>query len=346
MSSGVDHAAEPLVAPESVGRWIARLPQPVAVTGGTGFVGSHLVDTLCAAGVRPRVLVRRPEAARWIGARPVQWVPGSLEDPGSLRRLVEGARAVIHLAGIVRATRAVEFDRANREGTARLVAALAELAPAARMLQVSSLTAVGPSPDPAGVGPETVPHPVSAYGRSKLAAEAEARRAPEWVILRPPAIYGPRDTDVLQFFRMARSGLALLPAGERWVTVAHVADVVRGILAGAVAAPGRVFHLGEPEPHRMREMLLALAAAGGVRVRVLRVPAAAVTAAGLIGGSLSRLGMHRVALTPDKARELLARHWTSRTAGSLAEMGIEECLSFAEGATRTWAWYRGQGWLS
>ncbi len=338
----------PLVAPEAVARWLTDMPQPVAVTGGTGFVGSHLVDTLCAAGITPRVLVRDPGSPRWIGGNPVEWVPGSLEDAAALKRLVCGAATVFHLAGVVRASGEVDFDRGNRGGTASLVGAVREAAPEARLVHVSSLAAVGPSPQPAGVGPEAEPSPISAYGRSKLAAEAAVRGLSEtawWTIVRPPAIYGPRDTDIFEFFRMAGRGLVVLPAGERWVTVAWAGDVVRAVIAAAAGVPGKVFHLGEADPMLMETLISRLCGAGEVSCRVLHIPPFVVTAAGAFGSLLHRVGWRRLPLTRDKARELLARHWTARTADSMLGLGIDRLTGFAEGAARSWAWYRDQGWL-
>jgi len=338
----------PLVPPDAVARWLERLPTPVAVTGGTGFVGSHLVDTLCAAGIRPRVLLRNPAAPRWIAGRPVDAVPGTLEDAAALGRLVEGAGTVFHLAGVLTADRAEDFDRANRDGTARLVEAV-DAASAARLVHVSSQAAVGPSSDPAGVGPEATPSPVSDYGRSKLCGEravAALGAAAWWVIVRPPAIYGPRDTDVLEFFRMASRGVAIVPSGERWITVAHVADVVRGLLAAAASeSSGRTYHLGEPEPRRLDQMLHDLAAAGGKKVRVVPLPAATVGAVGAVAGLLRRTGLVHSPLTRDKAREIVARHWTLRTADSLRDLGLEAPIPFPDGARSTWAWYRRQEWL-
>ena len=343
-----DHRSKPLVPAQSVRAWLDRLPRPISVTGGTGFVGSHLVDTLCDAGLRPRVLVRDPSSPRWIGARPVDWVPGSLSDRDALRALVDGAGSVIHVAGVVRASRAEEFDRANRGGTSRLVLAMRDAAPNALLVHVSSLSAVGPSAVPGGVSPDAKPHPISDYGRSKLAAELEVRGvtgAARWTIVRPPMIYGPRDTDVFQFFRMARSGVVLVPGGDRWVTVAYVADVVRGILAAAAVEPGRVFHLGEPEPYRMADLARALAKAGRVRAQALPVPPAAVRIVGFAGGIVGRSGIRRIAMTPDKAREIVARHWTADTSGSLAALGLGPVVRFADGARESWAWYRKQKWL-
>jgi nucleoside-diphosphate-sugar epimerase len=338
----------PLVPPEAVSSWLDGVAQPIAVTGGTGFVGSHLVDTLCAAGIEPRVLVRDPDAPRWIADAPVRWVVGSLDDQQALQRLVEGSGTVVHLAGVLRAGRESDFDTGNRVGTANVVAAMREFAKAARLVQVSSLAAAGPSPAPDGIGPEVEPAPISWYGRSKLAAEGEARTWNDgggWVILRPPAIYGPRDSDVFEFFRMANRGLVALPGGERWLTVAWVGDVVRSILAAAAANAGSLYHLGEPDPLLLDDLVTKLCDAGGVRVRVVRLPPALVSGAGAIGSALQGLGWRRLALTSDKSRELLARHWTARTSDSLQSLGIKAFIPFHEGAATTWNWYRNQGWL-
>ncbi len=340
--------SNPLVAPEAVAHWLEALPQPVAITGGTGFVGSHLVDCLCASGVTPRVLVRDPTAPRWIAGAPAEWVPGHLGDHAALRRLVGGAGTVVHLAGVLRAGREADFDFGNRGGTANLVRAVREAAPAARLVHVSSLAAAGPSPDPQGVGPECEPAPISWYGRSKLAAEREVAGlggAADWSILRPPAIYGPRDTDVFEFFRMAARGVVAIPSGERWLSVAWVGDVVRAVVAAVVAPPRAVYHVGDPDPMRLEELISALCAAGGVRARVLHLPPALVTGAGAAGSLLQRLGRRRLALTADKCRELLARHWSSRTADSLAALGLSGLKPFEAGAADAWSWYRSRGWL-
>jgi len=137
--------SHPLVSPDAVASWVETLPRPVAITGGTGFVGSHLVETLCAAGIEPRVLARDPASPRWIAGAPVRLVAGSLGDPQALAKLVDGAGCVVHLAGVLRAGTAAEFDRGNREGTANLVRAIRRRAPKARLVHVSSLAAVGPS---------------------------------------------------------------------------------------------------------------------------------------------------------------------------------------------------------
>jgi len=335
------------ISSEETVRWRPSLTLPIAVTGATGFIGSHLVSALVAMGIRPRVLVRNLARLPDAVADMVEPVMGGLDDAAALVAFVAGAGTVIHVAGLVRAPSEADFDRVNRLGTANLVAALASHAPTARLVHVSSLSAVGPSPDPAGAGPDDPALPVSAYGRSKLAGEREALcHAGPVVILRPPAVFGPRDIDVLQFFRLAAFGWVPLPSGRRVVTMAYVSDIVRAVLAAAAGySTGLTLNLGDPEPQAMTDLIRAIGRAGGYGVRVLPIPAWVVRALGALGDVFHVLGFHSVALTSDKARELLARHWTARTRDSLRALGIDGCVSFAEGAAVTWDWYRAQGWV-
>ena len=213
---------------------------------------------------------------------------------------------------------------------------------------MSSLAAVGPAPDPSGVGPEDDPAPVSDYGRSKRFGEVELEKTGGdlwWTIVRPPAIYGPRDTDMFELFKMAGNGVALVPSGERWITVAHVADVVRSLLAAACGKPHCTYHLGDPEPYRLDRVFHELAKADGRRVRIVRVPAVTVSLLATVTTPLRRLGVLRTALTRDKAREARQSYWTSRTAESIELLAVGNQIPLAEGARSTWAWYRENGWV-
>jgi len=144
---------------------------------------------------------------------------------------------------------------------------------------------------------------------------------------------------------MASRGLVALPGGERWLTVAWVGDVVRSIVAAATGSPNRVFHLGDPQPLRLDHLITTLCDGGGVQARVVMLPPALVSGAGAIGSALQRLGWRRLALTSDKSRELLAKHWTARTADSLEALDITASTPWSEGVVTAWEWYRNRGWL-
>ena len=138
-----------------------------------------------------------------------------------------------------------------------MIAAVARHSPDARFVHVSSQAAIGPADAERGASIDIEPRPISAYGRSKAAAEQAVRTfGGQWAILRPPAIYGPRDSDVFEFFRMASRGLSAAPSGDRWLTIAHVADVVTAVLAVAAGNPfGGIYHVGAAAGMPMDVML-------------------------------------------------------------------------------------------
>lgn len=347
MSESLEKSLPPPLDVQDLTALCAAIPQPIGVTGATGFVGSHLLEALVAGGAAVRLLVRDPKKLPPALASQVEVVVGDLGDDAALQQFAAGLGTVLHLAGLVRARREEQFVAANAVGTAKLVAAVEKNATQPRFVYVSSLAAAGPSPNPEGRAPEDPPAPISAYGRSKLAGErAVAGYGGSWVILRPPAIYGPRDRDVLQFFKMASQGWLFYPRGERYATVAFVGDVVLAVLRAA-AGPhsGSIFHLGEPAPYPMGVLLQTLAEAGRVRARVVPLPGLIFRVAGLVGDGLHLLGFHDVPMTSDKARELLARHWTAQTRSSLSALELPEAVPFRQGAELTWAWYRREGWL-
>jgi len=177
---------------------VARL---AAVTGATGFVGPHLVAALARHGWTLRLLIRRWTPLPSLPGVEADIVWGDLADEASLKRLVDGADAVVHAAGLIKARRPAEFDAVNRDGTARLSA----LAPDVPFLLLSSLAAREPQ--------------LSPYAASKRAAEeAIARRSGAWLALRAPAVYGPGDRETLAYFKMAKLGIVLLPPATPPVT--------------------------------------------------------------------------------------------------------------------------------
>lgn len=327
--------------------------QLVLVTGGTGFVGSHLVERLVESGARVRCLVRETSSLRYLRADAVELVYGDLATGRGLQAAVEGASIVFHVAGVTKANSEAAYFDGNLRGTEHLLRACEpgskELR---RFVHVSSLAAVGPSPDGMPLGEDAEPRPLTWYGRSKLAAEAAVRAsdlAPRAVILRPPVVYGQRDTDVFEIFRSISKGMmVLIGREESWFSYIHVQDLADGMLAAASsdAAAGRTYFLANPEPVSWTAFANTAASAMGRSVRFVRVPAGVAYGAGWCAEIVSWLRGKPGIISRQKVTEAKHRYWTCDAARARAELGFCAARPLPEGIAETLAWYKDAGWLA
>lgn len=327
-----------------------RTDDVVLVTGATGFVGSRLV-----AALRPRVdtlraLVRPTSDSTLLHELGAELVVGDLRQPTTLASAVAGADVVLHLGALTRARTRDEYFAANARGTeALLEAMLGQGRTPRRLVYLSSMAAAGPSLE-RPVGPFDTPRPLTAYGESKLAGEAAALAGAddvEVVILRPPAVYGPGDRDLLTFFRLAARGLLPVPTGpDRPVQLIHVDDLAEALIraAGVPGAHG-VYHVADPGGYPWVHVANLVADSVGVRARVVRVPGGMVrAAAALVEGAAGMMGKASI-FNRDKARELLAPGWLCDTTRAERELGFRASIPLAEGLAGTAEWYRARGWL-
>ncbi len=321
------------------------------VTGASGFVGSHLAAHLARRGDDVRGLVRRPEQAAWLASLGVRLLAGELADLDGLKAAVAGVDVVFHSAGLTAAGSEREYLAVNVEGTARLLEAAVGARPApARFVHVSSLAAVGPTA-PGQLTTEASPcHPVTAYGRSKLAGEAVVRGAAlPWTIVRPPAVYGPRDREMLRLFRVARSGFApVFGLGRQELSLVYAEDLAAGIaLVGTAAcAAGETYHLAHPDIVRSRELVQEIGrAVRGRAPLIVPVPAAiAARVVRAIGRAAAAAG-RRTVVSEDKMAEFLAPAWGTSVAKAERELGWSPPHDLRSGLAATAAWYRAEGLL-
>lgn len=335
-------------------RTLKAVPVPVEtvlITGATGFVGSHVVEALAGPGQRIRALVRDPAKRAALENRGIEVIPGSLEDAESVRQAVDGVDVVVHLAAATRATSEAGFARANATGTETVTQAiLSARRPPRRLIYLSSLAAAGPAIAGRPIKAEDPPAPLTAYGRTKLAGEQISRQAEavaEVAILRAPAVYGPRDRDVYEFFRLAALGVLPVPTGgDRPLQMIHAADLARAV---ALAATGTrvqgVYHTAEARAYLWSDVARMVAEAVGRKARILRVPAGLIMAAGAMSELVARVIGRPSIFSRDKARELLAPGWLCETEAARLELGFEAAIPLATGLADTAAWYREHGWL-
>ena len=324
----------------------------VLVTGGTGFIGSHLVEALLAQGHEVRCLVRNTRRPGWIAGLPsVTIAPGALDEPRSLREAVRGVDQVYHLAGLTRARAAREFFRVNGEGTRHLVRACLETPGGPRrVVHLSSLAAVGPMPKATACAEDISPRPVSPYGSSKLEGEAAVvgvRDRLHVTVLRPPVVYGPRDRGVLEVARWVARGLLPMPAGpSRTLSLCYVQDLVTAVLAaGASTVPsGEIFHVAGEGAFTWEQVGDALGEALGVRPTRLRIPVPILLALATGADAWAWLAGRPQYFSRGKVREA-AGHWLCDTGKARRQLGVVPSVGLSKGAEMTVKWYREAGWL-
>ncbi len=319
----------------------------VLVTGGTGFVGGHLIDVLLARGLHVTALVRSTEKARSLAERGVELVVGDLLDLPALDRAAARQDLVFHVAGLIAARSEAELLEVNREGTRRLVQA-AEAAGVARLLFVSSLAAGGPASDTPLRGPEP-PNPVTGYGRSKLAGEDVVRESGlAWTIVRPPVVYGPGDKEMLRVFKAAAFGFApVFGDGSQRLSLVYGPDLAAALVSAGQsdATRGRVYYPAHPEIVTSRSLVETVGRAAGRRVRVVGLPELVGRAALRVTDTTARLLGRATVLNYDKANEFFQPAWTCDPAPLTEATGWVATHDLARGAEETLAWYRARGWL-
>lgn len=302
----------------------------LALTGATGFVGSAALDQALAAGWHVRALTRRPQAAR----DGVTWVSGALDDPASLAQLVDGANAVLHIAGVVSAPDLAGFRAGNIDAVQNMLL-VSQQAHIRRFIHISSLSAREPA--------------LSQYGWSKARSEDLVKASPlDWTIIRPPAVFGPRDTEMLDLFRMAQRGLQFLPPPGRmsgiFVTdlarlLVRLADDSYGLSFGAVYEPDD----GRRHGWTHREFADAIADAVGKKIWLR------LTSNAFLLNNVARLDMmfrgKKAKLTRDRAAYIAHPDWVvSHHARPPASLWQAQYLT-PDALAETAEWYRAEKWL-
>ena len=324
----------------------------ILVTGGTGFIGSHLVERLVAQGRALRCLVRRAATAGNL-PRSIELAHGDLESGAGLAEALRGVDTVIHLAGVTKARTAADYQRGNAVATANLLRAASHLDGIGRFVHVSSLAAAGPSTAGRPLTEADEPRPVSHYGRSKLAGEEAVRQSPlaeRTVIVRPPVVYGPRDQDVYQVIRtVARGWMAQIGAAPRRFSHVYVGDLVDGLIAVAdranAGAGGQVFYLANSAPVSWDEFGNVAARLMGRKVRTLAIPENAAYVLGLCAECWTHLSGKPGILSRDKVLEACCAGWVCDPGRARRELGFCASTSLEEGLRRTLDWYKEAGWL-
>lgn len=301
----------------------------IAITGATGFIGRVLARRLSSAGWRIRALIRPESIHKQPDGIAAEWVIGGLEDMESLRSLVNDADVVVHCAGAVRGADQTDFERVNVDGVARLVRSAAERHPAPRFLLVSSMAAREPG--------------LSYYAASKRKGEAvlasESRGMP-WVVIRPPAVYGPGDREIRPLFQWMARGIApVVGSDENRISLIYVTDLAEAIARllanGTPSFRTYELHDGHNGGYSWQEIINTVERLSGRPVTRLRIPEAVLKLAASINLAAGRALGRAPMLTPGKVRELTHPDWVGDNAALTSATGWVPKVMLAEGLGRT-----------
>jgi len=322
------------------------------VTGATGFIGSHLVELLLKKNYAVRVLLRKTSDTVWLSGLPIEYVYGDLFDTDALRRAVTGVDYVFHSAGVTKARTQGGYYRGNSEGTKNILDAVAAAnSGLKRFVHISSQAAAGPSPDRTPITEDAAPHPITTYGRSKLRAEEACVASADRfaiTIVRPPAVYGPRDKDVFEFFNTMSKGLQpMVGMKEKYVSLVHVGDLVRGFVLAAESEKARAqtYFISSGKVYGWKEIGEVTRAVLGKKALRIRVPEAGVYTIAAFAELFGKFSSKPVLINFEKARDMVQDNWTCDSGKARRDFGYTQEISLEAGIRNTVEWYRTKGWL-
>jgi nucleoside-diphosphate-sugar epimerase len=322
----------------------------VLVTGATGFIGSHLVDELLWKGYEVAALTRESSDLRWLRGKKVELIEGDLLGKGKLPSL-KGFAHIFHLGGATRALRTRDFYRTNHEGTERLIDAARHIRGLKRFVYLSSQAAAGPAPEERPQKEEDLTCPVSPYGKSKLHGEEvvlDCRDKFHVTILRPCAIYGPRDAYMLELFkRISKGYFPLLGKKPIYLSFCYVEDLIQALMLSAQRdhPSGEVFFIADGERYTLDFFANVVSSELHVKLRKIRIPiwVAWFYAAAADGWGLVRRRpafFHR-----GKCAEASERNWVCDISKAKKQLGFRPRFRLEAGIKVTLRWYQEKGWL-
>ncbi|MCL4511135.1 MAG: NAD-dependent epimerase/dehydratase family protein [Bacteroidetes bacterium] len=322
------------------------------VTGSTGFIGSHLVEKLLERGYQVKCLIRKTTKLEYVKDLPVEFVEGDFDNIESLRAAVEGVDYVFHVGGVTKSKDKEGYFKGNYVTTKNLLAAAAKYNPGVkRFTLVSSLTAVGPGSGSEPVDESTSYHPITTYGKSKMEAEKECLARTSDIpitIIRPPAVYGPRDKDIFEFFKSINEHLLPMAGfSKKILSFVHAYDLVDGIIAATEhpKAVNQIYFISNEDVYNWELVGEITKRILGRWVLKVRIPHSVLYAAAAISESIARLRGKAALINIEKARDGVQQNWTCSPKKASLELGFKTKLSLEDGIANTIEWYKKNGWL-
>ncbi|MCF8260959.1 MAG: NAD-dependent epimerase/dehydratase family protein [Melioribacteraceae bacterium] len=322
------------------------------VTGGSGFVGSHLVDLLIEKGHVVRCIVRESSNLKWLDNKNIEIFKSGLFDKNGLKEVLRDADYLFHVAGVVKSKKKEGYYSGNVDTTKNLLEVIVEEnIKIKRVLIVSSQTATGPSNSEKAKAEDETPNPITTYGKSKRAQEVLALNYSDKIpitIVRPPAVYGERDTEIFLVFKSYNQGLmSMVGFDEKRLSLVHVSDLVNGIYLAATneSSAGEIYHIGSDEFYSWPEMSKYFAKAFGKNALKIRLPHFLVYGVATVAQFFAMFSSKPATFNLEKAKDFVQKYWTLNVDKAKKELGYKQNMPIQEGVKRTADWYLDNNWL-
>jgi len=324
-------------------------PMKAFITGGTGFIGSHLIDYLLKKGFHIHALVRNLNNLKWLKGKNITFLKGDFSNVPPLSKEIN---YVFHLGGLTKASKSADYYTVNHQGTASLFRSLIaqEILPE-KIIYLSSLGAAGPSSNGQAVKESDPPHPITPYGRSKLMGEAEAlehKNQFPLVILRAGAIYGPRDKDFLSYFAFIKKGiLPSLRSSHRLFSLCYVKDLVRALYLSTRKElnSGEIINIAAPQPYLWDEIGEAAGRALGKKLKKISLPLPAFYVSAFISELVGVLTKNPSIFNRQKFKEAKQAGWIADVRKAEEKLFFKTRYDLQEAIEETIQWYLEEGWL-
>lgn len=328
----------------------------VLITGSGGFVGSHLVDEYLRRSCTVSVIVRNESTFRWINPEQVTVFSGSYDDASFLQRAVQDQDIIVHSAGVLASSDYDGFYKGNVLVTKHLLQAVSIANPnIQRFVHISSLAVSKPSADIQNPTQEDdeLGEPLTKYGKSKLEAETVVRSFMETIpitIIRPPAIYGPRDEAVYDYFRLLSKGFIapIMGFDSKQQSLIHISDLIRGVFEASISskAISQTYYITSKEYYTWQQIIDATKKALKKPILLsLPLPHFVIMLNGYISTLIGKIKNKPPVFDIEKAKNFTQRHWICSHKKALKELNFEQLISLEVGIQEIIDWYKQNGWL-
>ncbi|HEY9186661.1 MAG TPA: NAD(P)-dependent oxidoreductase [Ignavibacteria bacterium] len=322
------------------------------VTGGTGFVGSHLTEKLLEKGWEVKCLTRKTSNLRWLKNLNVEIICGSFFDDNSLKKAVEDVDYIFHIAGAVMSKTTQGYFISNQIATKNLAEASIKYNKSLkRFIYLSSQTVYGPSLNGEPTKETDDCKPITTYGKSKLAAEKELLNLAEELpltIIRPPAIYGPRDEAIYQYFLAVSKGLiSLIGFSDKFISIIHSHDLINGIMLAAENenAIGEIYNISSEKYYSWKDIGDICKKAIGRKTITIRLPHFLVYTVAAFSQLFGYLTTKGAVFNIEKARDFTQKYWILSPEKAIKQLGFKQEVSLEDGIKSTIEWYKQNGWM-